>query len=369
MNSIFSNLVSDNTNTVNFDDLYKTADILICNKVNGDDGISGVRYLGDLNNDERLNLFKNISFLKETQIGAKFPFQSWRHFVNEHESIDTYRVSEKIKLFLDSSKIANGYSYNLGTIQDITKSGVFGTLQNIAEGANQFTTLVKGYKGAKEDAKKTGENFNFGSGLEYQDRVNIYKNVPYFQDISTSSIDSLSFTFNWGQFGLYNCELEVVKPIFALAHCFGSSIDSYGYIDTPFDAKFDVTTRAYSALFNTADDDTDAGRNISSTLSNITNSNSNENSQESSTSSITKLTQSLNELYTNVAGQTRVRAALIRIAGAVFGPVYVSDVTWEFDYSQQDRYGMPYKGKITLGGIKPVLIDDISTFRLTGGVM
>lgn len=361
MNSIFSNLVSDNTNTVNFDDLYKTADILICNKVNGDDGISGVRYLGGLNNDEKLNLFKNISFLKQTQTGAKFPFQSWRHFINEHESIDTYRVSEKIKLFLDSSKIANGYSYNLGTIQDITKSGVFGTLQNVAEGANQFTTLVKGFA----DSKTNGQSNNFASTLEYQDRVNIYKNVPYFQDISTSSIDSLSFTFNWGQFGLYNCELEVVKPIFALAHCFGSSIDSYGYIDTPFDAKFDVTTRAYSALFDTAKEDKNGA--ISSTLSNIAS--PNENSQESSTSSITKRTQSLNELYTNVAGQTRVRAALIRIAGAVFGPVYVSDVTWEFDYSQQDRYGMPYKGKITLGGIKPVLIDDISTFRLTGGVM
>lgn len=357
MNSIFSNLVSDNTNTVNFDDLYKTADILICNKVDG------VRYLGGLNNDKKLDLFKNISFLKQTQIDATFPFQSWRHFKNEHESIDTYRVSEKIKLFLDSSKIANGYSYNLGTIQDITKSGVFGTLQNIAEGTNQFATLVKGFV----ESNTNNQSNNFASTLEYQDRVNIYKNVPYFQDISTSSIDSLSFTFNWGQFGLYNCELEVVKPIFALAHCFGSSIDSYGYIDTPFDAKFDVTTRAYSALFDTAKKDKDGV--VSNTLTNIANPNDNENSQESSTSSITSLTQSLNGLYTNVAGQTRVRAALIRIAGAVFGPVYISDVTWEFDYSQQDRYGMPYKGKITLGGIKPVLIDDISTFRLTGGVM
>lgn len=357
MGSIFSGLVSNNT--INFDDLYKTADILICNKVGKigdlDSGFSGIRYLQNLDNDARLELFETISFLKERVNGDQFPFQSWRHFVNEHESIDTYRVSEKIKLFLDSSKIANGYSYNLGTIQDVTKSGVFGTLQNIAEGTNQFTTLVKGYT-------EGGKSSNFTSALEYQDRVNIYKNVPYFQDISTSSIDNLSFTFNWGQFGLYNCELEVVKPIFALAHCFGSSIDSYGYIDTPFDAKFDVTTRAYSALFDTAKKDVA----VSNTLSNIAN--PKESGQESSTSSITSLTQSLNELYTNVAGQTRVRAALIRIAGAVFGPVYVSDVTWEFDYSQQDGYGMPYKGKITLGGIKPVLIDDISTFRLSGGV-
>lgn len=366
MDSIFSNSVS--SNKANFDDLYKTADILICNKkgnIDDLDGYSGIRYLKNIDNGKRLQLFETISFLKERVDGDSFPFQSWRHFKNEHESIDTYRVSEKIKLFLDSSKIANGYSYNLGTIQDITKSGVFGTLQNIAEGTNQFSTLVKGYTESKQPGAQSN---NFASTLEYQDRVNIYKNVPYFQDISTSSIDSLSFTFNWGQFGLYNCELEVVKPIFALAHCFGSSIDSYGYIDTPFDAKFDVTTRAYSALFKTADDEkTEAGSTISNTLTNI--SNPKEGGQESSTSSITKLTQSLNELYTNVAGQTRVRAALIRIAGAVFGPVYVSDVTWEFDYSQQDRYGMPYKGKITLGGIKPVLIDDINTFRLTGGVM
>lgn len=367
MESIFSSLVTQEK--VNFDDLYKTADILICNKVDGNREFSGEEYLKHLDNNKRLKLFEIISLVKEGQNDngndTGFPFQSWRHFINEHESIDTYRVSEKIKLFLDSSKIANGYSYNLGTIQEITKSGVFGTLQNIAEGANQFTTLVKGFK----DADKNLDNF--GSMLEYQDRVNIYKNVPYFQDISTSSIDNLSFTFNWGQFGLYNCELEVVKPIFALAHCFGSSIDNYGYIDTPFDAKFDVTTRAYSALFGATKKttkETVRGESelISSTLSNIAN--PKDAAKEISTSSISKLTQSLNGLYTTVAGQTRVRSALIRIAGAVFGPVYVSDVTWEFDYSQQDKYGMPYKGKITLGGIKPVLIDDINTFKLTGGV-
>ena len=76
----------------------------------------------------------------------------------------------------------------------------------------------------------------------------------------------------------------------------------------------------------------------------------------------------MNELYSTAVGQTALTGALFRIGAGIFGPVYVSDVTWEFDYSQQDEYGMPYKGKITLGGIKPIIIEDMSSMALSGGV-
>ena len=59
---------------------------------------------------------------------------------------------------------------------------------------------------------------------------------------------------------------------------------------------------------------------------------------------------------------------MIRIGGGVFGPVYVSEVNWEFDYSQQDKYGMPYKSKVMLNGIKPLLIEDMNGFVKSGGI-
>ncbi len=327
---------------IDFNEFYKTADIIITKKQ------SAKNFLNFSSNEEKFKLFEmSINDLP-------FEFQNWRSYKGIYENNDTnnntntkpiFEVSEKIKLYLDNSTIPTGYSYDLGKISDLTKSGAFSTLQNIAEGAAQFNAV----KSELENANgKLGNN-----SFIYQSRINPLKNVPYFQNLSTSTIDSLSFTFNWGQFGLYNCELEVVKPIFALANCFGYALDEEGYINTPFDPKFNVVTKAYTQLFSTGKSE------ISNAL---------ENANKVSIGSIGNLTKSLNKIYTEVAGSTDVTTALFRIGGGVFGPAYVSEVNWEFDYSQQDEYGMPYKSKITLSGIKPLIIEDINSFYHTGGV-
>ena len=332
-------------NPTAFDELYKTADILIASKHEAAD------YLKYADLDNKFSLFHLVDAVEDNGY-----FSNWRNFKSDYErnannsnNDSIFKVSKKIKLYLDNTNIPTGYSYDLGKISDLTKSGAFSALQNIAEGVAQFTSALKSVK----------KYSNGGSGDAvvdngYQARINPLKNVPYFQNLSTSTIDSLSFTFSWGQFGLYNCELEVVKPVFALANCFGYSIDSEGYIQTPFDPKFDVVTKAYSKLFSSAN---------KKTISDAANSNGNQ-----TISGIGTLTKKLNEIYTDVAGSTSVPAALIRIGGGVFGPVYVSEVNWEFDDSQQDKYGMPYKSKVMLNGIKPLLIEDMNGFVKSGGV-
>lgn len=341
MANLFNNDLTNNPSA--FDELYKTADILISKK---DEATNFLKY-ADL--EDKFNLFRLTD-----EIVTDNNFSSWRNYKSAYERrVDNtnndsiFKVSKKIKLYLDNTNIPTGYSYDLGKISDLTKSGAFNALQNIAEGVAQFNAV-------KENLTGTSNSGN----INYQTRINPLKNVPYFQNLSTSTIDSLSFTFSWGQFGLYNCELEVVKPIFALANCFGFSIDSEGYIQTPFDAKFDVTTKAYSKLFSK---DNFKGNNGIETAQN--------NASDGKISGIGDLTRKLNEIYTKVAGSTFVPAALIRIGGGVFGPVYVSEVNWEFDYSQQDEYGMPYKGKIMLNGIKPLLIEDMNGFNKSGGVV
>lgn len=333
-------------NPTAFDELYKTADILIASKHEAAD------YLKYADLDDKFNLFHLVDAVEDNGY-----FSNWRNFKSDYErstnnsnNDSIFKVSKKIKLYLDNTNIPTGYSYDLGKISDLTKSGAFSALQNIAEGVAQFTSALKSVK----------KYSNGGSGdavIEngYQARINPLKNVPYFQNLSTSAIDSLSFTFSWGQFGLYNCELEVVKPVFALANCFGYSIDSEGYIQTPFDPKFDVVTKAYSKLFSSAN-------------KKIIDAAANNNSKSQTISGIGTLTKKLNEIYTDVAGSTSVPAALIRIGGGVFGPVYVSEVNWEFDYSQQDKYGMPYKSKVMLNGIKPLLIEDMNGFVKSGGI-
>ena len=343
-NYLFNNDLQNNPSA--FDELYKTADILISTKQ------KATNFLMYADTYEKFNLFNLADEIVSDQY-----FKNWRNYKNprEENSENTdsiFKVSKKIKLYLDNTNIPTGYSYDLGKISDLTKSGAFSALQNIAEGVAQFNAI------RSEVTDKNviyGENSEASFSSNYQPRINPLKNVPYFQNLSTSTIDNLSFTFSWGQFGLYNCELEVVKPIFALANCFGFSIDSEGYIQTPFDAKFDVTTKAYSKLFSRSNENQDVimGRN---------------NGENLGIGGIGDLTKKLNEIYTKVAGSTSVTAALIRIGAGVFGPVYVSEVNWEFDYSQQDEYGMPYKGKIMLNGIKPLLIEDTNGFNKSGGV-
>lgn len=334
-------------NPTAFDELYKTADILIASKHEAAD------YLKYADLDDKFNLFHLVDAIEDNGY-----FSNWRNFKSDYErnannsnNDSIFKVSKKIKLYLDNTNIPTGYSYDLGKISDLTKSGAFNALQNVAEGVAQFAAVVK----SVENSKKYNTNGDAKIDNGYQVRINPLKNVPYFQNLSTSTIDSLSFTFSWGQFGLYNCELEVVKPVFALANCFGYSIDNEGYIQTPFDPKFDVVTKAYSKLFS---------RNNKKTITDAAN-----NSGNSQTiSGIGTLTKKLNEIYTDVAGSTSVPAALIRIGGGVFGPVYVSEVNWEFDYSQQDKYGMPYKSKVMLNGIKPLLIEDMNGFVKSGGI-
>lgn len=337
-----------------FDELYKTADILISTKQ------AATSFLMYADQKEKFSLFR----LTDEIGGDNENFFSWRNYKspregNSENTDSIFKVSKKIKLYLDNTSIPTGYNYDLGKISDLTKSGAFSSLQNIAEGVAQFNAIRSEVTEKKVSYGGNNSNENdahFSSN--YQPRINPLKNVPYFQNLSTSTIDNLSFTFSWGQFGLYNCELEVVKPIFALANCFGFSIDSEGYIQTHFDAKFDVTTKAYSKLFsrsneNNENQDIIMGRN---------------NGENLGIGGIGNLTKKLNEIYTKVAGSTSVTAALIRIGAGVFGPVYVSEVNWEFDYSQQDEYGMPYKGKIMLNGIKPLLIEDMNGFNKSGGV-
>lgn len=329
-----------------FDELYKTADILISKK---DEATNFLKYA---DNEDKFKLFRLVDDIG----GDNTNFYSWRNYKNSYErnlnngNIDSiFKVSKKIKLYLDNTNIPTGYSYDLGKISDLTKSGAFSALQNVAEGVAQFNAV-------KESLTDPNQN---GGNINYQTRINPLKNVPYFQNLSTSIIDNLSFTFSWGQFGLYNCELEVVKPIFALANCFGFSIDSEGYIQTPFDPKFNVTTKAYSKLFSKDNFNSRGNGDIQTAQSSASNGEIN---------GIGNLTRKLNEIYTKVAGSTSVTAALIRIGAGVFGPVYVSEVNWEFDYSQQDEYGMPYKSKIMLNGIKPLLIEDMNGFNKSGGL-
>lgn len=351
-NYLFNDDIQNNPSA--FDELYKTADILISTKQ------AATNFLMYADNYEKFNLFR-----LNDEIVANDDFKNWRNYKsprerNSENTDSIFKVSKKIKLYLDNTSIPTGYSYDLGKISDLTKSGAFSALQNIAEGVAQFNAIRSEIEQKNKDARyknvSYGDNNEANFSSNYQPRINPLKNVPYFQNLSTSTIDNLSFTFSWGQFGLYNCELEVVKPIFALANCFGFSIDSEGYIQTSFDAKFDVTTKAYSKLFSNNGNNKDeiiTGKKTGETLG---------------IGGIGDLTRKLNEIYTKVAGSTSVTAALIRIGAGVFGPVYVSEVNWEFDYSQQDEFGMPYKGKIMLNGIKPLLIEDMNGFNKSGGV-
>ncbi len=346
-NNIFSSDTSNNGNAIikSIDDFFRTSDIYILNSMSAADLVN------EMNIEQKQKIFENLQ-LVTSSIGC-----SWR------EKSRWIKIGENIKLYSDDVKVRAGYDYNFGKISDITKSGIFKILQNASTGIFQAVA-------AYDEITNKGEiNENT---FKYQDRVNVYKEVPYFEDISTSMIDSISFSFNWGQYGLYNCELEVVKPIIALMSCFGSNIDGKGFIEPPFANKYQVVTNAYKAIFEKVDESAIGKEKKLNNLMKATltgNQNIANVADSSDASVISSLTKSLSNLYSDIAGSTPVTAALFRVGFGIFGPVFVSDVNYEFDFSQQDEYGMPYKGKITLGGIKPVFVDSIDSFALTGSYL
>ena len=280
-------------------------------------------------------------------------------------------IDESVQLIPENFVFRSGIKYDLGLSSEVTSSGPFKAINNLAGGGAMLDAIIKAAK------KKDDVSFNFS------ERVDRFRNVPYVKDVDNSSIDSLTFKFQFGQFGLFSCEKEVVLPILKLASLFSYSFTGYEFEDkkqnggdyrnngnnwvkAPFEPKFTVMTKMYNSLFN-------RGKFLINNLLSEDNTSADGNADGNRTPATPKIENlsQVPKLFSNIvneaAGEARVTAFLFSIGSSIYGPFYASDVKWEFDYERTDNNGLPFSGTINFSGIKPLLVEDNIGLLSTGG--
>lgn len=290
------------------------------------------------------NLFKNSS--------------DWKDYAKSSDRAYPIEVDDCIKLIPENFVFRSGFKYSLGMATEVTNSGPFKTINNLAGGAAMIDALSKSLK----NSGGVGE-------VSFNERINRFRNIPYFKDLDNNCIDSLMFKFNFGQFEKYDCLEEVVKPILALVSIFSYSFRAGDepkeitedkelrngnalYINTNFENKFNLMTRMYNSLF----------QNTQSALKTILN-----ESKSQTASSLAAIPEVLTNLVNRAAMENRTQAFTFAIGSSIYGPYYASNVRWEFDYERTDKNGLPFAGTITLGGIKPLLVESLEGLLMTGG--
>lgn len=269
-------------------------------------------------------------------------------------------IHEAVKLIPENFVFRSGIKYDLGLSSEVTNSGPFKVINNLAGGGAMLDAIIKA-------AKKTNEKIN---DFTFSERVDRFRNVPYVKDVDNSCIDSLTFKFQFGQFGLFSCEKEVVLPILKLASLFSYSFTGYDFsideseknwIKAPFEPKFTVMSKMYTSLFN-------SGRPL---ISNLLGENKDKNGKTTENkpgiNSLSQVPKLFSSIVNEAAGQAKVTAFLFSIGSSIYGPFFASDVKWEFDYERTDSKGLPFAGTISFSGIKSLLVEDNIGLLSTGG--
>lgn len=291
--------------------------------------------------------------------------QSWKNKPSENPdpnisntaSLFGEDIHEAVKLIPENFVFRSGIKYDLGLSSEVTNSGPFKAINNLAGGGAMLDAIIKA---AKSDTRI--DNFTFS------ERIDRFRNVPYVKDVDNSCIDSLTFKFQFGQFGLFSCEKEVVLPILKLASLFSYSFTGYDFsiesqeknwIKAPFEPKFNVMSKMYTSLFN-------SGRPLISNLLGE-NKNSDGTTKAPTIKGLSQVPKLFSSIVNEAAGQAKVTTFLFSIGSSIYGPFFASDVKWEFDYERTDNKGLPFAGTISFSGIKSLLVEDNIGLLSTGG--
>lgn len=294
--------------------------------------------------------------------------QSWKNKPSENSDPNISNaaalfnddIHEDVKLIPENFVFRSGIKYDLGLSSEVTNSGPFKVINNLAGGGAMLDAIIKAAKG-----KEGIGDFTFS------ERIDRFRNVPYVKDVDNSCIDSLTFKFQFGQFGLFSCEKEVVLPILKLASLFSYSFTGYDFsskseseknwVKAPFEPKFTVMSKMYTSLFN-------SGRPL---ISNLLGENKDKNGKaiekKPGINSLSQVPKLFSSIVNEAAGQAKVTAFLFSIGSSIYGPFFASDVKWEFDYERTDNKGLPFAGTISFSGIKPLLVEDNIGLLSTGG--
>lgn len=320
---------------------------------------------GAITTDEQNAYTPSLNWAKVWRLrfgGGRSDWDNWRkrstnHIVNIDNNINL--ISEKNEIAIDARQ-----KFGEVSLDKMTDFGPLSKIKKVVKGIGSIAATASGFIGNGADGIVTS---TYG-GL---------KGLMGLEPLSIPA--SLTFTFYFGQAGLYDATKEVVLPIIALAGCVAAynSNSEFSHMlrgqvpGTEYLAGQILKQVIYSAGANskellktlagalepTSTDKNDADSKGSGMMSKAIDTafsaaNTMANVAISVNDSIYKM---IDQTYRTVtAGNNRM--AYFKLGVLEVGPCYVEGTSINFDFSATDSNGMPTKGTITYSGISTPLL-------------
>lgn len=316
---------------------------------------------------ESINYFRTIDIKIVQDAGA---YTSW--YANKTKGWGNWRnngikVDDRVTLYMDDlSKIGMTYSQNFGYAWDeIAGSGAIGKVAEMA-------------KKIQNNAAMLAAAGNGSMDVDTSTPMGKYQKVPYIKSVEPFKIEpsSLTFSFNFGQAGIFSGEQEVVRPILALARIFLPYQTPYKDDDSGGDwlnlaAPTQAQVYANIARIMNSDNFFTSQKNALANNLKAMGAELKENFSISDPSGSTKdtlavgaatasnlATQFIKGLYKRIdlglkkSMEENSKSIILRIGRYQLPPCFPSSVSWNFDFTQVDEYGFPRGGTITFEGLQ-----------------
>ena len=302
----------------------------------------------------RINQFKICDLAFRWGIGTQWlapseegpnGFGNWRNNLQ-------IKVPKNVLLFPENLTWSFGYEHTLEAAWESLKPG----FMNMVEGGLE---IARAFLGPDQQNPPAGGKF-----------ISKFHQVPQWKGTTPVKINStLKFNFQFGQAGIWSGEHEVVRPIIALAAQFAPNFAASHYIKGPAPTKPTYMVEMMRAL----------GGKAAGAIKEI---------QENSVSfqappaagaaarlvgEATKLQQAIYDAIDQgiAAAGGQVQVIFVRQGRMTIGPFTCSNISWDFDFSETDEYGFPFKGSISFGGLSSIYVatPDVFTdsFNMTKG--
>lgn len=289
-------------------------------------------------------LTQYVSAQGESNLLIASPFGNWR----DYKTNGFCQISDRVLLDAGDTinKINLGVEYSVSSVAKTTgETSLMKTMTNVANLVNTAAETIDALTGSNVSSQQKG------------DFVSRWQNMPVYNPAETKGKDigDLTFSFHFGQAQLFSGEEEVVKPILALANIFMPQFNGGHKMTGPYMSALRAKGKFVEAFLSKG------VSNIFKKLKNLdgeTIANSGAGALGGFVTSINTITDNLYEVQDITARDALSETSTIvgTIGGYVFGPLCPQTVNWEFDFSQVDEYGYPCGGKITFGGLFPILL-------------
>lgn len=291
-------------------------------------------------------------------------WDNWRneginHLVKIEDNV--HLISEKNELAIDAKQ-----QFKPVTLDQMSDFGPLTTVKKVVKGIGSIAAVAAGFTGKP------------GADGIVTSRYGGLKGLSGLEPLSIPG--SLTFTFYFGQAGMYDATKEVVLPILALAGCvmaysddkyhnmFRGQVPGTEYLAGKILRQVirsaagegpELLSKLANALAPTSTEKNDASEKGSSLMSKAL------STAESAARTMADVAITVNDTIYKVIDNTysaimaedgTTRMAYFKLGVLEIGPCYIEGTSINFDFSATDSNGMPTKGTITYNGISTPLL-------------